>query len=247
MTSPEGEEARPGLSVVIPARDEEASIADTLVGLQRALEGAGLDYELIVVDDGSLDATSTVVRNIASADPRVRLAPNPPPHGFGLAVRHGLDQARGEAVIPVMADGSDSPEDVVRLYSRLRESDVDMVFGSRFVPGARVEGYPAVKRFLNCVGNVLVSQLMRIDYNDFTNPFKLYRHDVIRAIQPLDSESFDLSLEMSVRATARGFSFVVVSNDWYDRTGGESKFRLFRDAARYLRVLWKNRAFLWGR
>src|SRR5690606_41054063 len=127
------------LSLVIPARNEAASLPGTLAALRDALAAAGVPHEFVVVNDGSRDGTDAVLRGLAAEVPGLRAVDNPAPHGFGLAVRAGIAAARGEAVAVVMADGSDAPEDVVRFHAKLREG-YDCVFGSRFMPGARVTG-----------------------------------------------------------------------------------------------------------
>src|SRR5579884_2787832 len=100
------------LSVVIPARNEAANIGATVEAIGARLRRERIDYEVVVVDDGSTDATAAEVQRRAAADPCVRLVHNRGPHGFGFAVRCGLDQFEGDAVAIMMADGSDSPEDL---------------------------------------------------------------------------------------------------------------------------------------
>lgn len=221
------------LSVLIPARDEEGSLAATVEGLLAALEPRGIPHEILVVDDGSRDRTPEILRSIEARAPTVRHVRNDGPHGFGRAIRFGLERFEGDAVIAVMADGSDSPGDVAAFYGKLEEG-FDMVFGSRFAPGATLSGYPRLKLVLNRLGNRLIGRLLGLDYDDFTNPLKCYRRRVIAAIQPLVSEDFNVSVEMSVKAAAAGFRFAVLPTDWHGRSAGRSKFRLWRNAFLYL-------------
>ena len=123
------------LSVVMPAQNEEGSVGGTVEGVAAALEREGIDYEVVVVDDGSDDGTGAVVEAIAAANPHVRCHRSHYEHGFGMAIRAGLDVFEGDAVAIVMADASDDPEDLVR-YHRLLEEGWDCAFGSRFMPGA---------------------------------------------------------------------------------------------------------------
>ena len=134
-------------SLVIPARDEAEGIAATVLALTDALDAEQIDYELIVVDDASVDDTAEVVDKIAQENPRVRSHRSHNPNGFGFAVRAGLDVFTGDAVAIVMADGSDSPSDVIAYYHAL-EAGHECVFGSRFVRGARVVDYPRSKLLL---------------------------------------------------------------------------------------------------
>src|SRR4051812_47080805 len=141
------------VSVVIPARNEAATIASTVTDVASALEGAGRDYEIIVVDDSSTDGTAAIVTELADANPRVRHLRSPYTGGFGLAVRAGLEVFEGDAVAIMMADGSDSPRDLVRYFELLDEGGYDCAFGSRFLPGGGVTGYPPVKLVMNRVVN----------------------------------------------------------------------------------------------
>jgi dolichol-phosphate mannosyltransferase len=93
------------LSVVIPAHNEEGHIAQTVHGLAGALRDAGISYEILVVNDNSSDATERILASLSAAGVGLRYVNNPPPNGFGLAVRRGLAEFRGDAVAIVMADG----------------------------------------------------------------------------------------------------------------------------------------------
>jgi len=104
------------LSVLIPARDEAGALAETVESITTRLDAEQIDYEVIVVDDASLDGTGDLVRAVALENQRVRCERSPLPPGFGYAVRHGLSQYSGDAVAIVMADASDSPDDLIRYH-----------------------------------------------------------------------------------------------------------------------------------
>jgi dolichol-phosphate mannosyltransferase len=225
------------LSVVIPARNEAETIAATLDPLVAALEQAGVEHEVIVVDDASTDETAAVVAAIGERLPSVRYHPSHfPRNGFGFAVRAGLEVFRGDAVAIVMADGSDDPGDVVA-YFRLLEQGFDCAFGSRFMPGAEVQGYPIVKRVINRVVNLAIRLLFRHGYNDTTNAFKAYRREVVESVQPLLSHHFNLTVELPLKAVVRGHSYAVVPISWRNRSAGEAKLDLQEMGSRYLFIV----------
>src|SRR3954451_3525682 len=129
------------LSVVIPARDEAACIAATIEHLHLELKLNNVPHEIIVVDDGSGDESHAITQDIASRNAAVRAICNSGPFGFGRAVMKGLDEARGDAVVIMMADESDDCRDVVRYWKSLNEG-WDCVLGSRFMKGGGVIAYP---------------------------------------------------------------------------------------------------------
>lgn len=225
------------VSVVIPAYNEEAVIEATVRALSGALNAAGLAYEVRVVDDQSTDATWAVLTRLSAELPSLRPFRNSGQGGYGLAVRAGLGSFEGDAVIVSMADGSDSPADVVA-YARALAGGFDCAFGNRFSGQTAVQDYPLVKKILNRAGNLLIARLTGYrSYRDFTNGFKGYRRHVVDAMSPLVSADFNLTVEMSIKAVLSGATVQVIPNSWRDRDGGVSKFNLGRLGPRYLATI----------
>jgi dolichol-phosphate mannosyltransferase len=151
-------------------------------------------------------------------------------------VRAGLDEFTGDAVAIVMADGSDSPDDVLRYY-RLLEEGYDCAFGSRFVRGASVQDYPRFKLVLNRISNFAIRVLFRHGYNDTTNAFKAYRREVIETVQPILSNHFNLTVELPLKAIVRGHTYAVVPISWTNRETGASKLHLQEMGSRYVFIV----------
>jgi dolichol-phosphate mannosyltransferase len=166
----------------------------------------------------------------------LRWIDNPPPNGFGLAVRHGLENAAGDAVAVVMADGSDAPRDVVKYYRKMQEG-YDCVFGSRFMPGSEIVDYPLFKRVLNRGVNFGIRMLFGLRYNDVTNAFKMYRIEVLQGLKPYLSHHFNLTVELPLKAIVRGYTYAVVPNGWYNRKAGVSKLKIKEMGSRYLFII----------
>ena len=224
------------LSVVIPARNEAGNIGATLDGLRERLGREGIAYELVVVDDGSSDTTPDEVRARAAADPGVRLVENQGQHGFGYAVRCGLEAFTGDAVAIMMADGSDSPDDLVRYFYIVRDR-AECAFGSRFIAGGRVEDYPRFKLVVNRIANFFVRVLFGVRYNDVTNAFKAYRANVIEGCRPLIAPHFNLTVELPLKAIVRGYSYETVPISWRQRKRGTSSLLLQEMGSRYLFIV----------
>ncbi len=225
------------LSVVIPAHNEERSLEPTLRALHDELHARQIPHEILVVNDNSSDRTEQVLQSLQAAIPTLRYVNNTPPHGFGYAVRKGLDQFRGDAVAIYMADASDRPEDLVRFYKTMIDLQVDCVFGTRFSSKSNVIDYPRFKLTINRLANTFIRFLFGLRYNDVTNAFKLYRRHVIDGVQPLLSPHFNLTVELPLKAIVRGFSYAVVPNDWINRKSGESKLLMREMGSRYLFIV----------
>jgi dolichol-phosphate mannosyltransferase len=157
-------------------------------------------------------------------------------HGFGYAIRYGLDHFTGDAVVIMMADGSDDPADVAAYHHVLREK-AECAFGSRWVAGSSVHAYPRFKFMINRLSNLLIRVLFGIKYNDVTNAFKGYRRNVIDGCRPLLSPHFNLTVELPLKAIVRGYSYATVPISWKGRKVGVSSLDLQEMGSRYLFIM----------
>jgi dolichol-phosphate mannosyltransferase len=251
MTSPEPtptSEPLHLLSVVIPARDEEGCIASTVEHLHVELRLHNVPHEIIVVDDGSTDATWEKLQNACNRVPTLRPIENTGAHGFGRAIICGLDHIQGDAVVLMMADESDDSRDVVRYWDLLNEG-WDAVFGSRFVKGGGVIDYPWVKMRVNRLANFFIRILFGIRLNDTTNAFKAYRSTVIEGCRPLLSPHFNLTVELPLKTIARGYTWTVIPITWRNRRTGTPKLKIKEMGSRYLFIclyVWLEKYFSRG-
>lgn len=225
------------LSVVIPAHNEEGCIESTIRALSEKLTSEGIAYDILVVNDNSSDDTEMVLKQISGELQGVRYMNNLPPHGFGFAVRAGLNNFSGDAVAVYMADASDRPEDLVAFYRILVRDNLDCVFGTRFHKDAKVVDYPGPKLVINRMANLFIQMLFGLKYNDVTNAFKLYRRNVIDGLHPILSNHFNLTVELPLKAIVRGYSYGVVPNWWINRKTGESKLKIKEMGSRYLFIV----------
>ncbi|TYT71197.1 glycosyltransferase [Microcystis aeruginosa] len=224
------------LSIIIPAYNEEDCIESTAHLISERLERDKIDYEILVVNDNSKDNTEAVLQKINQENHRIRYINNYYPNGFGFAVRCGLENFSGDAVAVVMADNSDSPDNMVDYYYKLQEG-YDCVFGSRFIRGGKVIDYPIHKLFVNRLANLFIQVLFGLKFNDTTNAFKIYRKEVIEGISPLLSHHFNLTVEMPLKAIVRGYSYTTIPITWRNRTTGISKLKLKEMGSRYLFIV----------
>ncbi|WP_020597782.1 glycosyltransferase family 2 protein [Spirosoma panaciterrae] len=226
------------LSVVIPAYNEEESLPLTLRSLYQTLAKHGVPHEICVTNDNSKDGTLRVLEQLAATEiPTLVYYTNPGPNGFGYAVRYGLERFTGDCVAVFMADLSDDPEDLVKFYNKMLETNVDAVFGSRWEKGGKVIDYPGLKKFINRIANFIVRIMMGIKYNDTTNAFKLYKRETIEGVKPFLAPHFNLTVELPLKAIVRGYTYAVVPNSWTNRKYGESKLKIKEMGSRYFFIL----------
>jgi dolichol-phosphate mannosyltransferase len=228
------------LSVIIPARDEEESLPGTIRDIITTFIEAQVPHEVVVVDDGSRDRTWAVLQQLRTEFPTLAPTQNTGAHGFGRAVVWGLDHSRGDAVVIMMADASDSPLHAVN-YWRLLNQGYDCAFGSRFVAGGQVIDYPKVKLFVNRLANFFVRIGFNIPLNDTTNAFKAYRRSVIDGCRPFLAPHFNLTVEIPLKAIVRGFSYTITPISWQNRKYGEAKLKIKEMGSRYFFIC----AYVW--
>src|SRR3989440_12866252 len=189
--------ALPGcaLSLVLPALNEGENLDRVLPELKQALVALGPTYEIIVVDGGSTDGTQDVVRKHGA-----RLVSQKLP-GFGGAYRAGFEQARGEFLLTLDADGSHDPAFLSDLWKARGEGDV--VIASRYVPGGAAE-MPAWRRLLSRVLNVTFGRGLSLPVHDLSSGYRLYRGAILRVLE-LTATTFDCPAGILIRALSAGY------------------------------------------
>ena len=161
----------------MPTFQEEKSIEETLIAINNFLIDQKINFEIIVVDDNSSDNTKLVVDKIIKQYDNIKFYLNNSKKGFGNSIVKGIECSSGRYVSIMMADRSDSEKDLMTYYNFLNSNpNYDCVFGDRWKEN-NTKNYPIVKRFINRIGNRIISKLFRVNYSDFTNSFKMYKRD----------------------------------------------------------------------
>ena len=225
------------LSVVIPAYNEAQNLPKTVEAIYCELTKEDIEHEILVSNDNSEDNTQEVIDALEKKYPTLRHVFNEKPNGYGYAVRKGLENFHGDCVVVTMADLSDDPKDIVKYYRKMEQTGCDMVFGSRWIKGAKVVDYPKQKLWLNRVVNHCIRIMFGFRYNDVTNGFKLFSKETMEGLKPFVSGQFSFALELPLKAIIRGYSYEVVPNNWYNREVGESNLKIGKMMKRYLFVL----------
>lgn len=209
----------PALSLVIPLYNEEANLPAVPAALIDALTHAAVDFELILVDNGSRDGTGAVLDRMAAADPRIRVVTVPVNEGFGWGVICGLGACRGSAVGYMGGDGQNAPEDVVQVYRLLRERHLHLAKVRRV---ARHDGWK--RRLVTTFCNALFPLLFPVRTTDINGTPKIMRADVCRALRPRSRDWF-IDAEIMIKLGARGGSYGEIDVAFLPRAGGTSNVR----------------------
>jgi hypothetical protein len=222
------------LSVVIPALDEAAAIADVIervLALRPHLARRHIvGPEVIVVDDGSRDDTGEIARRVAG----VRVIRHRETRGYGAALKTGLACAQGDLVAFLDADGTYPPESFPQLCEVALDG-TDLVIGSRMAAGAN--GMPATRRLGNRLFAALITLLGDRRVHDCASGMRVIRRSALARLYPLP-DGLNFTPIMSLRALHEGLAVEEVPIAYAERIG-ESKLRVGRDGLRYAQsILW---------
>ena len=208
--------------VIVPTYNEADNVERILERLQASVPEA----HALVVDDASPDGTGELAEKLAARDPRVHVlhraekAGLGPAYlaGFAWALEHGYD-----VVVEMDADGSHAPEQLPRLLTALEEAD--LVLGSRYVPGGRVEDWPIYRLLLSRLGNRYTRRLLRLPLSDATGGYRAARAELIERL-PFDdvaSHGYCFQVDWAWRAVRAGARVTEVPITFTERTLGRSK------------------------
>jgi glycosyltransferase involved in cell wall biosynthesis len=220
------------MSAVIPMFNEEENIGHALAFLAPALERYSSDYEIIVVNDASTDASPEIVARAAEANPRIRLISHERNRKLGGTLRSGFAAATKDVVFYTDADLAVDPEDIGRAIRAMRLTRADLIAAYRFnrVP----EG---LRRTIYSVTyNTFIGLLFGWPLRDVNFAFKLFRRGVIEAFD-LRSEGSLIDAELVIKAKNSGFVVQQIGVDYFPRSYGQSHLASFGIIVRILREL----------
>ena len=224
------------LSIIIPCRNEEESIENTINDITSHLINKINNFEINIINDFSSDHTLEKLKIISTTNKKIKVYDNQI-KGLGGAINLGIEKSLNKFTIIVMADLSDSPEDIIKYYFEIKNNDLDAVLGTRFSSNSLIENYPKKKLFFNRVFNNLVKILYWQKYNDFTNAFKIYKTSVLKELKPIISENYNVFLELPLKIISRKYKYSIIAINWRNRKNGKTKFKIKELGSKYLFTL----------
>ena len=189
------------------------------------LSSSKLDWELIIVDDGSPDGTQVVAKQLVKAySPHVLLKPRAGKLGLGTAYVHGLQFVTGNYVVIMDADFSHHPKFIPQMVALQATQDYDIVTGTRYAGDGGVYGWDLKRKFVSRGANLFADTVLRPGVSDLTGSFRLYKKAILeKVIASTESKGYTFQMEMMVRAKGMGCTVAEVPISFVDRLYGESK------------------------
>jgi dolichol-phosphate mannosyltransferase len=214
----------PRAVVCLPTYNE----AENVEAVVRALiEVLGEQDRIVVIDDASPDGTGQIADRLAAAQAQVAVVHRTKKEGIGPAYvagfRHALAEG-AELVLEMDCDFSHDPRDVPRLIETA-EAGADVVLGSRYARGGRVENWGLLRRFVSRFGSLYARVILRSHVHDLTGGFKCYRRRVLETIDldAVSARGYAFQIETTYRAVRAGFRVVEIPITFADREAGRSK------------------------
>src|SRR3984893_2401607 len=214
------------LSVVIPIKDERENLRPLSDRLRHALEPLGLSYELIIVDDGSIDGSFAVLEQLAASDPHLKVVRLRRNFGQTPALQAGIDWSSGEVLVTMDGDLQNDPADIPELLAKLSEG-YDAVLGLR----ANRQDHLLIRKLPSFMGNWLIRKVTGVTIKDMGCTLRAMRRELAEAL-PLYGEMHRF---VPVLAKMHGAKVVQVDVAHHPRRAGRTKYR--RTLSRSVRVL----------
>lgn len=201
------------LSVFMPAFNEEDSIASTVENAVKVLKTLGVDWEILVINDGSKDNTAQEVKKLETKYPNVRLVNHESNKGYGHALKTGFREAKYPWVAFVDSDGQFDFAEIKKFIDKTDEAD--LILGYRL---NRAD--PFQRRIFTWGWKMLAMVFLGLNVKDYSCGFKLIKKKVIEDISPIESEEKVTQIEMLIKAKKKGYKFAEVGVRHYPRTAG---------------------------
>jgi glycosyltransferase involved in cell wall biosynthesis len=222
------------LSIVFPAYNDAGTIASMVVSARRTARALTSDFEILVVDDGSRDATASILDELAVLVPELRVLRHEENRGYGAALRSGFAAAMKDLVFYTDGDAQFDPRELPRLYERLTPG-VDYVSGYRL---RRAD--PPLRVLIGNPYHLFVRAAFGLSLRDIDCDFRLFRRQVLGTIE-LEENDGSMCLELLKKLEDSGCCFAQASVSHYPRVYGRSQYFTLRGVLRsYLQLfrLW---------
>ena len=214
--------------------NESENVESTLRRVEEAMASFRGTYEIVAVNDGSIDDTLEILKRLAVQNGRVKVVSYSKNIGRGKALREGFKESGGEIIISTDADLSYDPHyilDFVKTFST--EPDVDFILASPYMPGGGVQNVPFLRLWISKLGNKILRFAMPNRIYTSTGIFRAYRRKVLDSLE-LESDGKEIHLEILSKALALGYRVKEIPTILTGRKKGRSKFKFRRTTLTHL-------------
>lgn len=221
-------------SVVLPVYNEEAMIPITLERISQVVSQLNVDWEMITVDDGSLDKSPEILDQLMTEYPKnLKVIRHPYNKGNGATIKTGIRAATGDFIICMDIDGQHDPADILKMLPHLEE--YDLVVGAR---PFKQDG-TWYRNLANKFYNRLASSLTGFKIQDLTSGYRIFRADVVKKFYHLFPQRFSYPTTSTLALLKGGYNLKYVPINIRPRQAGTSKIKLFKDGLQFTTIIFK--------
>jgi glycosyltransferase involved in cell wall biosynthesis len=221
-----------GLTVVVPAYNELDALAPVMKELVAIMEGAGRDFEIIVIDDGSIDGTSEIAAGFSDPVRTIRHEAN---EGYGSALKTGIRAARYPNVCTTDADGTYPNERIPDLFEHYLKNGCDMVVGARTGDNVSI---PLIRRPAKWAIGKLANYMVNFRIPDINSGLRLFRRDLVKKMFRILPDGFSISTNVTMAMIFHGYKVDFLPIDYHARIGS-SKIRPIHDTLNFIQLISK--------
>ena len=215
------------IAVVIPTYNEKETLPSLLENMFEKIKPVVDELHVVIVDDSSPDGTADIARNLAEKFEKISVIQRPSKTGLGAAYKHGfkhvLDNLHSDLVVQMDADNSHDPSEIINMIEKI--TDYDFVIASRHVSGSSIVGWGAGRRITHSVAGVIAKISAKIDIEDSTSGFRMFKRNTLQQIEfdSIESDGFAFQIEVLYQLKQKRLKGLEVPTTFVNRTEGKSK------------------------
>lgn len=214
-------------SVIIPVHNEKEHIKDVLNQIDLTLQSHFSNYEVIVIDDGSIDGTDDILKN----EEKIKLITHPSKQGYGSALKTGIRNSKHDTIVIIDGDATYPVGDIPKLVGYLK--DYDMVVGMRTGKTVKI---PFIRRPIKWLLTQLANYLMETKIPDLNSGFRVFKKSIVEKFFPLLPKGFSFTTTLTLTMYSDGYIIKYMPINYYQRKG-KSKINPFKDTFNFILLI----------
>ncbi len=214
------------LTIITPVYNEKENLLKFIPQVEKVLSETGKNFEIVIVDDNSPDGSGTVSDSLAITYKNIKVIHRPRKMGLGTAYKEGYKIAEGRLIISIDSDLSHDPKILPHMIEEAE--NVDVVIGSRYVKGGRIEGRSVWRDMLSTFANRFIRTVTGFGIRDWTSGLRVYKREVWEtSMRKVQCIKWDFQFESLYKALLDNYTVKETPISFKERPGGHSKFNLF--------------------